>query len=279
MDKLPWYKFNVMQFLGGDIQAATMEEQGIFVNICARLWDKNGYISSDIDILSQLLKVEKTVLISAIKTLEEELKVLKRNKNSFFVGFILRELKEAKAAHQKRVNAGRMGGKIRTLPHPSKAQAKPKQSLSKQEGDIDREKEIYQAYPRKQGEPSALRAITKALKQKSFDDLLALSTKYAEVRKGQNPDITPLPATWYNDARYNDDPATWLDRKGSSQDSTWKLEKRKDALDEQIQAIRAKLVNYTAEVQKKQYPKELQELLELKATRMEIVKSIGDSKK
>lgn len=146
-----------MEYLGGDIQAANMEEQGIFINICARLWDKNGYISSDIDILSQLLKVEKVVLISAIKTLEQ-LEVLKRNENSFFVSFILKELKEAKTTHKKRVYAGRKGGQTKALLHPAEHQAKPKQSCSNakamlkqscskqeedREGDRERDKDIY----------------------------------------------------------------------------------------------------------------------------------------
>lgn len=58
--------------------------------------------------------------------------------------------------------------------------------------------------------------------------------------------------------------------------SIWKLEKRKDALDEQIDTIQTKVAASPANTQ---HPKKMQKLLELKAQRMEIIEKIGEAKK
>jgi len=69
--------------------------------------------------------------------------------------------------------------------------------------------QIYQAYPLKVGKPAALKAITKAIKRGTEPDkLLRLTKAYAAARDG-NKDFCPHPATWFNQERYNDDPATW----------------------------------------------------------------------
>lgn len=69
--------------------------------------------------------------------------------------------------------------------------------------------EIYQAYPKKKGRPSALKAITKALKTIDHATLLKKTKAYAKAREGENVQYTPQPATWFNDERFNDEPTTW----------------------------------------------------------------------
>ena len=69
--------------------------------------------------------------------------------------------------------------------------------------------EIYQAYPKKKGRPSALKAITKALKTIDHATLLERTKAYAKAREGENDQYTPQPATWFNDERFNDEPTTW----------------------------------------------------------------------
>jgi len=220
-----------MEYLGGDIQATNMEEQGIFINICARLWDKNGYISSDIDILSQLLKVEKVALISAIKTLEE-LKVLKRNKNTFFVSFVLKELKEAKTTHKKRVNAGRKGGEAKALcqPPPTKARLKQSSSNAKAmlklsssniegdieediEGDIDKEKNIKK---RKNFEKPKPEEITEYAKSIGFYLNGSAFYDYYEARGWQYKNGQPMKdwqaaiRTWKTNEKKKEQSNRWV---------------------------------------------------------------------
>ena len=74
--------------------------------------------------------------------------------------------------------------------------------------------EVYQAYPRKVGRPGALRSIAKAIRNIGFDSLLAKTKQFAQARAGADPTFTPNPATWFNQERYADDPATWASARG-----------------------------------------------------------------
>lgn len=66
---------------------------------------------------------------------------------------------------------------------------------------------IYEAYPRKVGRDSAIRAIAKALKVKPYSELLNTVNRYAEkVRKeGTEKQFIPHPRTWFNQGRYEDE--------------------------------------------------------------------------
>lgn len=75
---------------------------------------------------------------------------------------------------------------------------------------------IYHAYPRKVGKAAAVRAI-----EKSLDDLTKRGTPdpaewllektktFAKSPAGNRGSYTPHPATWFNQARYDDDPSEW----------------------------------------------------------------------
>jgi DNA-binding MarR family transcriptional regulator len=72
---------------------------------------------------------------------------------------------------------------------------------------------IYSAYPRKIAKPAALKAIEKALIR--FNDevhdktLLELTQLYATSVEGTEQTFIPYPQKWFNQERFNDDPATW----------------------------------------------------------------------
>lgn len=76
-------------------------------------------------------------------------------------------------------------------------------------GDLAKVEAIYQEYPKKKGKPSAIKAITKALKQIDHTTLLERTKAYAKARQDEDDQFTPHPATWFNDERFNDDPSTW----------------------------------------------------------------------
>lgn len=67
--------------------------------------------------------------------------------------------------------------------------------------------DIYKAYPRHVGKPLALKAITKALGKVSFEQLKAKTEAYAEAVRKSNKSLqyVPMPSTWFNQERYNDD--------------------------------------------------------------------------
>ena len=74
---------------------------------------------------------------------------------------------------------------------------------------------IYAIYPKKVGKTAALKAIVKVLKSGSITELelqAAVRSYAAAVAKWPEQDKTfvPHPATWFNQGRYADDPATWI---------------------------------------------------------------------
>lgn len=67
---------------------------------------------------------------------------------------------------------------------------------------------IYEEYPRKVGRPKALEAIRKAVAKHGCDFVRDRTTLYAKTYDG-DPKFIPYPTTFFNQERYNDDPATW----------------------------------------------------------------------
>jgi hypothetical protein len=80
---------------------------------------------------------------------------------------------------------------------------------------LTQEEEIYAAYPKKVGKPTALRAIRRALAKRPFDFLLERTHLYAQTCNSP-AEFIPHPSTWYNQERFNDDPATWRRTVGAS---------------------------------------------------------------
>jgi hypothetical protein len=75
---------------------------------------------------------------------------------------------------------------------------------------------IYEAFPRKSGKLKALEAITTALRTSdmSAHGLLVATKRYADAVSRWPKDrhqFIPMPATWFNQGRYMDDPATWTE--------------------------------------------------------------------
>lgn len=68
---------------------------------------------------------------------------------------------------------------------------------------------IFNAYPRQVARGAAVKAIAKALKVVSFDELLAKVSEFANSPAGQKGTYTPHPATWFNAQRWKDDPTEW----------------------------------------------------------------------
>jgi hypothetical protein len=77
------------------------------------------------------------------------------------------------------------------------------------------EETVYAAYPKKVGMPAALRAIRRALSKWPFEFLLTRTQLYAQTCNSP-VEFIPHPATWFNQERFNDDPATWRRAVGTS---------------------------------------------------------------
>jgi hypothetical protein len=93
---------------------------------------------------------------------------------------------------------------------------------------------IYGLYPRKVGRPPALKAIVKILKAGEITelDLQAKVREFAAcVAKWPEQDkpFIPHPATWFNQQRYMDDPATWRREPVASTTVDFRAQKKEGA--------------------------------------------------
>ena len=66
--------------------------------------------------------------------------------------------------------------------------------------------EFWAATPRKTGKDDALRAYVKARKNTDARTLIEAMGRYAEERRGQDPQYTKHPATWLNKGCWKDEP-------------------------------------------------------------------------
>lgn len=66
--------------------------------------------------------------------------------------------------------------------------------------------EFWAAYPRKTGKGAAEKAWAKAVKALDPTVVIDGARRYAEIRRGQDPQFTPHPATWLNAKRWEDEP-------------------------------------------------------------------------
>lgn len=74
---------------------------------------------------------------------------------------------------------------------------------------VEGAEEIYEAYPKRVAKLKALASISKSINEFGFEFLLSRTKAYAAARAGQDPQFTPMPATWFNQQRFNDDPEAW----------------------------------------------------------------------
>ncbi len=82
--------------------------------------------------------------------------------------------------------------------------------------DADGSPLVYQSYPRKVGRQAALRAIAKAIQvvaDRGIEDpaawLVEKVQAFAKSPAGNAGEFVPHPSTWFNEGRYDDDPAEW----------------------------------------------------------------------
>ena len=84
-----------------------------------------------------------------------------------------------------------------------------KKVKNKKEKILTQAEIIYQVYPKHVGKKAALKAITKALKEVSFETLLEKTEEYTVSIEGKDKEFIPHPATWFNQGRWEDDPTEW----------------------------------------------------------------------
>lgn len=97
-------------------------------------------------------------------------------------------------------------------PSPLLLEVEPVGKAKRGDRDGELAEKLYQAYPRHEARLAAIPAIKRALKVKPYDQLMAATTAYAQAVArwpAGNESFVCLPATWFNQGRYDDDPKGW----------------------------------------------------------------------
>lgn len=79
----------------------------------------------------------------------------------------------------------------------------------KQQQQQELAESIYQEYPRKEAKEPGITAIIKAMKSNDPEWLLERTKVYASAIGWKEKQFIPLPATWFNQARFKDKPECW----------------------------------------------------------------------
>jgi hypothetical protein len=127
------------------------------------------------------------------------------------------------------------------VPVPEKDISEAKASSPRTDsGKPDPAEAIYQAYPRKVGHRSAIKAITQAIQRLKAKDMTIREAEvylyrrvqtYARSPAGNDGPGTPHPSRWFNDERYEDDQGQWQ-VKNSERGSNGKRQESKNRLTE-----------------------------------------------
>ncbi len=147
MSDLPYFKFMVGDWLSGDIHGHDMETQGVFINLCARIWKEGGALDRDDAKLARLLRVDKQKLASALQVLIDDGCLVITEHGKLSSKFILLQLAERGTLSEARARAGRKGGKAKQLARRSKCKAKPKQKVAISESEAEAKSEPESEIP------------------------------------------------------------------------------------------------------------------------------------
>lgn len=148
---LPYFKFTPSEWLTGDICFEDLESQGLFINICAWYWQRDGVLSVD-DINKRYNK--PTALVSLSN------RFFNVENNQISIAFLDEQLIERK--HQSKENSknGKLGGRPK---RPKTLEEKPTAFISLSEIEAN-EKAIR---IRKEEEKKRIRTKTRKI---SFED-------------------------------------------------------------------------------------------------------------
>jgi hypothetical protein len=65
---------------------------------------------------------------------------------------------------------------------------------------------FYKSYPRRESKKSAYKAWKSAIRSVDPETIIAAASRYAIARNNEDPQFTPLPASWINAGKWDDEP-------------------------------------------------------------------------
>lgn len=201
----PYFKFIATEWLTGDIVFEDYELQGIFINVCAIYWHRNGDVT-----INEVEKRLKTVRLNSLSP-----RFISVIDGKISIAFLDEQL--IAANHKSKVNSGngKLGGRPKTLtekPNANRTQSerKPKKSQLKEEEEKEYNnnsvftfEEFWNKYPKKIAKDKCKGKYEK-LKEADRQKIKDTIDKFIEYK----PFVEyshPHPETYINQQRWNDE--------------------------------------------------------------------------
>lgn len=131
--ELPFFKFNVSEWLTGNIAYESYETQGIFIKVCCEYWNRNNCLTIE----EAKKRTRKNKEIDYL--IENNFLIKKRNKIS--IKFLDEEKESVESKRLKLSIAGRKGGLSK-----GKATLKHKEEDKDKDKEEDKERDIYRSF-------------------------------------------------------------------------------------------------------------------------------------
>ena len=216
--KFHWFPFYYQAWMTDmNVQMLSHSEKGLYIDMLCSCFNEDG-LPTDHKMLKRLFKCDEDDLQMVVTLFHERDGKLHNKK--------LDEIKADQAeVSKKKSEAGKASAQARKakrlaqvtpVEHVLKSVAtEPQQNPTSREekSRVEKSKEkdttasddaerVYQAYPRKTAKQAGLKAINKALKTMTAEQLVEHLTSYSESVKEKDKQYLPHPATYFNQGRH-----------------------------------------------------------------------------
>ncbi len=192
--ELPYFKFYTSEWLDGDITLEDYKTQGLFINLCALYWSKEGDLY-----LNKMKKRFRILPNECFENLINEELIAINNEGKIEIAFLDEQMTERVTKSQKNSINGKKGGR------PKLQTVKPNKKQSPEENnDLKAEKfnKFWDIYNKKQGKKKCL---TKFLKLKDSDILKIAETIENYIKSTPDIKFRKDPYTYLNGEHWNDE--------------------------------------------------------------------------
>ncbi|HDY66580.1 hypothetical protein LCGC14_2099450 [marine sediment metagenome] len=133
--ELPYFRFYAGEWLNKDVTLQTMENQGVFINVCSYYWIE------DCDLTLKNLHRRFPLHITLIDELIEEGIIDFEDGGKISISFLNEQRAKLLKTHLRLAKSGRKGGKSK-----AKARVKPGLSYKDKDKDNEKDKDKYRAF-------------------------------------------------------------------------------------------------------------------------------------
>ena len=203
-----WYKHSPSDWLAGRISRKSFEVQGAFIHICQLYWVKHGQFTAH----QASLEIGKDLLQKLIES-----EIIKTEGDEIRIEFLDLQMEDLNRLSERRREAGRKGGEVKTQASAKQNQASAKQTeadkirLDKiREEEITNKEEIkntcaifdqfWAIYPRKTGKQAASKSFAKLSNAEQQEAMNNISRLYSQTPV----QFVPHPSTYLNGKRWED---------------------------------------------------------------------------